>query len=273
MTKATPERPTSPPSSVEDQLDFERPPVVETSIGFYFTPIQGWTILEYGLLREKFKPKYPTSEFNHPVGQLQVQFGVGSNFSNIPVRVCFVDSANENLVQVQNNFVLHNWRRSDPSSLYQHYVRSREALQSDWQVFGGFLEEQSLKLGQVVRCEASYFNHLVQGEDWQDFSELPRLFPAWKGTEGKGVLSTPQMIGFSAWYVRPQGMIQVVSQPALRQTDGKQIIQLTVTVNGVPIAQDEEALFRCLDDCHHAAVHAFAEFTSEDAQRRWGRSE
>jgi uncharacterized protein (TIGR04255 family) len=272
MSQAMPGRSASLGSSTEVSIDFERPPVVETSIGFHFTPIQGWTILQYGLLWEKFKSKYPTAEFNPPVGDLQLQLGPSANFSNVPIRVCFVDSANANLIQVQNNLVLHNWRRSSPSSLYQHYARTREALQSDWQVFRGFLDQQSLKFTQIVRCEASYFNHLVQGEDWLEFSELPTLFPAWKGLETKGVLAKPHMIGISAWYARDQGMIQIASQPALRQTDGKQIIQLTITVNGLPASQGDKGLFECLDACHSAAVSAFAEFTSEEMQLRWGRS-
>jgi uncharacterized protein (TIGR04255 family) len=249
--------------------DFENPPVVETSAGFHFAPIQGWTILQYGLLWEKLKDKYPVAEFNPPVNQPPI--GMTANFSDVPVRVSFVDSPKSNLVQVQNNFLMHNWRRSDTRTLYQHYMVTRDALFADWKVFRDFLSKQSLKPADVVRCETSYFNHLVRGEDWQEYSELSKLFPAWKGLDATGPLSKPQMISLGAWYARPHGMLQIVAQPALRQSDGKDIIQLTLTATGLPPAQDENALFECLDACHQSALDGFAEFTSEQLQLRWRR--
>ncbi len=252
--------------------DFKKPPVVETSAGFHFIPMQGWTVLHYGLLWEKLAARYQRSEFNPPIlepGEISVDPTKG--FANLPVRVSFVDASNTNLVQVQNNFILHNWRKSETLSLYQHYSATRDALTTDWRTFRDFLSQHSLKFTEVVRCEASYFNHLVRGESWQSYSELPELFPAWKGTSPDGaLLSTPQMIGITASYSRKDGMLQIASQPALRQ-DGKEIIQLTITATGRPPAQGDDSLFGCLDGCHQAAVHGFIEFTSEKLHSRWER--
>jgi hypothetical protein len=112
---------------------------------------------------------------------------------------------------------------------------------------------------------------LVRGEDWHDYSDLPNLFPSWKGTGADGLLSTPQMIGITAAYSHPHGMLQIASQPALRQ-DGKEIIQLTVSATGTKLlGQDDDALFGCLDACHQTAITGFAEFTSEQLHARWRR--
>jgi uncharacterized protein (TIGR04255 family) len=270
MANLTPER-VIPAAGPQSSQDFENPPVVETSSGFHFLPVQGWTILQYGLLWEKFRTKYPLAEFNPPVGEVQFALGPGMNFSNTPVRVSFVDSSSTNLAQVQNNFILHNWRRSDSSLPYQHYTASRSLLVDDWHIYREFLAQQSLKFTEVIRCETSYFNHLVRGEDWQDFSELPKIYPAWKGTGSDGVLSNPQMISIGAWYLRPSGLLQIGSQPGLRKSDGKDIIQLTVTATSSPSSQDDDALFACLDACHQTAVEGFAEFTSEELHPRWRR--
>ena len=233
--------------------------------------MQGWTILHYGLLWAKVATRYQKYEFNPPVMELGgFNLDPTKGFANLPVRVSFVDSSNANLVQVQNNFILHNWRKSDPLTLYQHYTVTRDALLVDWEVFREFLSQHSLKFTQVVRCEASYFNHLVRGEDWQDYSELSKLFPAWEGTGASGLLSKPQMVGISAAYSHPHGMLQIASQPALRQ-DGKEIIQLTITATGTPSGQDDDSLFGCLDACHQTAVSGFTEFTSEQLHARWRR--
>jgi uncharacterized protein (TIGR04255 family) len=272
MTNATPGSVASlGPLSQSSSPDFENPPVVETSAGFHFAPIQGWTILHYGLLWDKVVGRYQKHEFNPPVmGLGEITVDPAKGFANLPVRVSFVDSSNTNLVQVQNNFILHNWRRSDPLSLYQHYTVTRNSLLADWKDFRDFLSEHSLKFTQVLRCEISYFNHLVRGEDWHDYAELSKLFPSWKGARAGGKLSTPQMIGITASYSRPHGTLQIASQPALRR-DGKEIIQLTVTATGAPSEQDDNSLFGCLDACHQAAVGGFAEFTSEELHARWRR--
>jgi uncharacterized protein (TIGR04255 family) len=257
-------------ATTSNSPDFENPPVVETSVGFHFIPIQGWTILHYGLLWQKLSDRYQRYEFNPPLvepGAISVDLTKG--LANLPVRVSFVDSANTNLVQVQNNFILHNWRKSESIPLYQHYAVTREALRADWKIYRDFLSEHSLKFTEVVRCEASYFNHLVKGDDWQDYSDLPNLFPSWRGTRAGGTLSTPQMIGITAAYSHSHGMLQIASQPALRQ-DGKEIIQLTVSATGNKLlSQDDDALFGCLDACHEIAISSFAEFTSDELHARW----
>src|SRR5882672_5107387 len=48
-------------------VDFENPPVVETSLGFYFQKVEGWNLLHYGSLWEKFRAKYPKVQFLPPV--------------------------------------------------------------------------------------------------------------------------------------------------------------------------------------------------------------
>jgi len=203
------------------------------------------------------------------LGELAVDPAKG--FANLPIRVSFVDSSSTNLVQVQNNFILHNWRKTDALSLYQHYTVTRDSLLADWKDFRDFLTQHSLKFTQVLRCEVSYFNHLVRGDDWQDYAELSKLFPSWKGTRADGSLSTPQMIGITASYSHASGMLQIASQPALRR-DGKEIIQLTVTAAGAPKDQDDDSLFGCLDACHQTAIDGFTEFTSEELHRRWRRT-
>jgi uncharacterized protein (TIGR04255 family) len=251
--------------------DFKKPPVVETSAGFHFIPIQGWTVLHYGLLWGKLSARYQKSEFHPPVLELaEIKVDSTKGFANLPVRVSFVDTSNTNLVQVQNNFILHNWRKSETLSLYQHYSATRDALAADWTAFRSFLSQHSLNFTQVVRCEASYFNHLVRGESWQSYSDLPELFPAWKGTAPAAVLSAPQMIGISGSYSRKDGMLQIAAQPALRQ-DGREIIQLTITATGGAPAQDDDSLFACLDECHQSAVQGFVEFTSEKLHSLWER--
>src|SRR5215813_5012343 len=48
-------------------IDLKKPPIVETSLGCFFSAITGWNVLHFGALFESFRGKYPNVEFPPPV--------------------------------------------------------------------------------------------------------------------------------------------------------------------------------------------------------------
>lgn len=255
-------------------VDFGKPPVVETSLGILFSPLPEWSIVHYGALWEKFKRTYPKPEYRpfiQPVGEPIPSPQVFADSSKLPIRVCFVEPSNTQLVQIQNGYFLHNWRKTDETPQYQHYANIRPIFVQDWQVFRRFLEESSLQAPDITRCDVTYFNHLVRGEDWEEFAELERIFPAWNGVEAVDPLSKTKMVNFSVWYEQPKGMLQLSVLPGVRQTDGKEVLQFVVTAWAKPNASDDASLFECLDSCHENAVLGFLKFTSEKIQQKWGK--
>ncbi len=253
------------------QVDFEKPPVVETSLGFFFAKIAGWSVLHYGSLWERFREKYPLSEFPPPVSEAPFHFEVKTDFSSPLIRACFVDQSKTQLVQVQSDLFLHNWRKAAGAADYKHYKEILPGFIQDWQLFCEFLKERSLARPNVTRCEISYFNHLVRGVDWEDLSDLSRIFPVWRGFEENSVFSGIQVAGFNVSQALPKGRITMTVQPGIRATDGKEILQLTLTVSVIPASSDDPILFACLDECHHNAVKGLLYYTSKQAQERWRR--
>lgn len=102
--------------------DYASPPAVETALGVRFSPIQGWNLFHYGLLLSKFKREYPKQELRPPIGEMTLQFSAGEHgFANIPVRCWFINGDDTQLVQVQNDCFIRNWRKTETTPDYLHY--------------------------------------------------------------------------------------------------------------------------------------------------------
>jgi hypothetical protein len=114
-----------------------------------------------------------------------------------------------------------------------------------------------------------YFNHLIRNEDWEDFSDLPKIFSVWRGVPHSSVKGKLQMASFVVSYRLEKGVVNVAVQPGVRSTDGKEILQFTLSSSVMPNGSGEEELFRCLDECHENAARAFLESTTEQARERW----
>jgi uncharacterized protein (TIGR04255 family) len=250
-------------------VELTNPPVGETSIGFYFQRIEGWNPVHQGALWERFQTKYPGLEILPPVVDAAPQPKVVFDFASFLVRTCFVDKTKTQLVQIQDGLVLHNWRKTVDTPEYQRYETIRPLLREDWHNFQAYLRERSFKSPTVTRCEMSYFNHLVRNEEWEDFSDLPKIFTVWAGVPQSPTGGRLQLASFAVSYRLEKGTVNIAVHPGVRSTDGKEIIQFTLSSSVVPNSPDEQELFRCLDECHENAARAFIEFTTQQARERW----
>jgi hypothetical protein len=118
----------------------------------------------------------------------------------------------------------------------------------------------------------SYVNQFVRGYEWHDFNDLGELYPIWSNSVRTPLLARAQMAMFAAAYTLPseRGTLQLVSQPAIRKSDGAEIIQLTLTAIGRPNSSDERDILEWLDIGRAAVVQGFADFTSKAAHSIWG---
>lgn len=265
--------PTERPLATQRIVDFERPPVAETALGVVFAPISRWTLLHFGLFWDKVRQNYPTTEVRTAAGPGELRFsaGEGVDFNAFPVRTVFVDSSGTQLIQVQRNAFIRNWRQTEQTTDYEHYENVRPLFERDWKVFQGFLDEESLGGVEVVQCEVTYINHLVRGKEWETFGDVSRIFRVWSG--GKvGDLRASQMVSFMTAYELPNntGRLQVTVQPGIRKSDSKEIIQFVLTATGKPASSNLSDILKWLDIGHVAVVTGFKEFTTPDMHSYWG---
>jgi uncharacterized protein (TIGR04255 family) len=272
------------PKSAQDRIvDFDDPPVVETVLGLRFAPLPGWSIPHFGLFWEEIRKDYPKFEVHPPVGtasqiELRVEADEHENkrpvleLSNtFPVRCWFYDPSETTLIQIQSDCFIHNWRKITGTEPYSHYDVIRPLFERAWQRFCNFLEREKIPSPKVWQCEVSYINHLERGVGWSSFADLSEIVPGWSGKGSTHFLPSPEAVHINAIYplANKAGTLQVVLQPAVRQKDGKEIIQLSLTAKGKPLSSTLPEILHWLDLGHEWVVQGFKDFTSQRMHQIW----
>lgn len=274
MTDSTIKMTVSTPSASPDLrlVDYERPPVVETSFRFTFPPIKGWTVFHLGLFWAHLRKRYPYAEVRLPMGavemeELDFKLGLEVRLESFPLRSWFLDSSRNQLLQVQPNAFVRNWRAIEAEHKYCHYSDLKPMFQEDWAIYQDFLKEENLVAPAVFQCEVTYVNHFVKGREWKELEDVARLFKRVK-FELAGALVTS--ISFSANVTGNQ--VRMDASPGLR-ADGTPIIQLTLKVNSSPTTAGEADVWTTLDGCHKLLVETFADIMNDDLQKQvWKRT-
>jgi len=254
------------------KMDLRKPPVVETSLGCFFEEIAGWNILHFGALWARFREKYPHAEFPPPIIQLPesaapIRLQPGNTF--LPIRALFTDERKTQLVQLQTNLFLHNWRKRDESPTYEHYDHILPLFKADWADFTSFLNDQKLERPRFARCEMTYFNHVVRGEHWNVYADLPKLFRVWRGFDGNSIFRSIEQAAFNVVQPIGKGKVNIVVSPGVRLSDGKEILQMNVTATRITEGSEDKDLFDGLNECHDISLQAFREFVTDDALKVW----
>jgi uncharacterized protein (TIGR04255 family) len=191
------------------------------------------------------------------------------------LRCWFLDGHDRTLIQVQNDRFVYNWRKTGPEDVYPHYDESvRPAFQRAWGQFVDFVQDNHLGDVNVVQCEVTYINHLEVGKGWQTPSDIRNVFPCWSGKSQAGYLPSPESVQFDVVYRMPddKGRLRVSMKPAIRNQDGVEILQLTLTARLRPTASNSNAVLDCLDRGREWVVRGFADFTSDQMHGLWKRS-
>jgi len=264
---------TEMPSATHRIVDFQRPPVAETALGVVFAPIAKWSLLHFGLFWERVRDKYPLTEVKPAAGPGELRFSSvdGLGLDAFPVRSVFTDQVGTQLIQVQRNAFIRNWRQTEQTAAYEHYDNVRPLFERDWTTFMDFLLAESLGEVEVVQCEVTYINHLVRGKEWESFEDVSRIFRLWSGGS-IGQLPASQMVSFMTAYELPDksGRLQIVVQPGLRKSDSKEIIQFGLTASGKPTASRTQDILQWLDVGHAAVVTSFRDLTTPEMHKQWG---
>jgi uncharacterized protein (TIGR04255 family) len=256
--------------------DFENPPAVETLMGVHFAPIEKWQGPYFGLFWSQIKKDYPKAEVQPPVVAAPTPELVLSQFQSrfeLPVRCWFFNRDETRLIQVQNNLFLHNWRKVAHADKYLHYDDLRPIFEREWQAFRNFLDGEGLEAPAVQLCEVTYVNHIDRGSGWQTFADLSQVFPNWSPQTSGNILPAPELVAINASYPLKDvdGRLQITAQPAVRQTDTKETLQLTVTARCKPASYSNQDIYRCLDEARKWVVLGFTDFTSNKMHEIWGR--
>ena len=274
---ATPDRPKS--ATNLPRVDFDAPPVVETFLGVQFQPVPGLTLTHFGLFWGTMRNQYPTQEVKPPLPPVVEEFvsppqprAVGIQLTAEPDARCwFVDETSTQLIQVQRDRFIRNWRKgAPPNDRYPRYDDLRPKFEHDWQSFLNFLRNERLDAPEVNQCEVTYINHIELGRGWQALGELHKITPI--VSEGqRRFLPSPELHSLNVSYVMPDnlGRLHVSAQPAIRRQDAKVGIQLTLTARGKPVSSEISDIIAWFNLGHDWIVHGFVDMTTREMRNIW----
>jgi uncharacterized protein (TIGR04255 family) len=268
-----------------DLADYSAPPVTEVVIGVQFNNLERFLSPHLGLVWERFKVKFPNIEEHPPLPPAFETFGTYPQFAAINLqiatgtdtpRVFFVNADRTQLLQVQRDRFLHNWRKIASGEDYPRFEHMLETFESGLGTFAEVVQQE--RLGPVVpnQCEVSYINQIPVPADATLYSVVGKVFARHTEKMVLGHLGSPEDLRFLLRYVirdsggAPVGRVIVSADPA-RRADGVTIIQLTLTARGKPLEPSFRGVTEFLDRGRVYLIEAFTELTSDEMHKEWGR--
>src|SRR5439155_10097567 len=198
-----------------------------------------------GVLWTEFRRGFPRIEEHPPIAGVienfelsaRDRFGFQIEMSEIPLlpRVWFLNDAGTELIQIQRDRFIHNWRKTDKGQTYPRYEYIRQRFESELKVFTKFLEAEGIKGFVVNQAEVTYINHIVSGTVWHKHSELNKVISPWCGRYSDEFLSEFEDGNLATRFLisdregKPIGRLHVELQSAYRKSDQLPIFILTLT--------------------------------------------
>jgi uncharacterized protein (TIGR04255 family) len=264
-----------------DLPDFENPPVVETVLSIQFEPLSQMRAAHFGLFWEQIRERYPKTEERSSLDPVIERFPepvrrrVGLQFPVLEVpplpRFWFIHRNENELIQLQADRFIKNWRKSGEGDAYPHYEKVRDWLEQDFRKFQDFASREKLGTIDVNQCEVTYVNHIVAGEGWASHEDLDKVLTMWKHP-GAPFPGKAEDAAFHARFPirdgsgHPVGRLHADVQAAIRNTDGKPMFVLNLTARGL-LGKSTEFL----DLGREWIVRSFAEMTTTEMHEVWKR--
>lgn len=265
---------------VKTLVKFSNPPVVEVVCGQQFATIREWRSHHYGLFWQTLegdlpvvedKPPLPTG-FELPLGPASPpKFEYMDSF--LP-RVWFHSQDRRKMVQVQNDRLLFNWRKSGEDHNYPSFEVVKREFDKYSSKFSDFLKSAGFAPLNTNQYEVTYVNHIGPKNGFAQFGN-DELFADHKRHTAKDRLLGPtESINLRWTYAMPKGWGRLTAHAQtafLPDVNNEKIIRFDVTARGWPGpgTKEREEWFLM---AHEWITRGFTEMTSPDAHKLWQRT-
>ena len=269
--------------------DFERPPIDEVVISIQFGDVALRSV-HIGLLWERFKAEYPNVEEQGPLSPTFETFGALQaappnlvRLMQMPFdqmgRFWFISENQNELVQVQRDRFIHNWRARRPEDQYPRYETLRTKFESEILKFEEFIRMNKLGSVQVNQCEVSYINVIGPVDKLSDPTrDIDKIFTVWREAYSDKYLKRSERSGFNSTFLMqdspesaPDGRLHASVTPSVRLSDQAPVLRFILTARGKPIDESLGAALDWIDKGRETVVRAFASITTKEMHKIWGR--
>jgi uncharacterized protein (TIGR04255 family) len=258
----------------EHHLDeYQAPPVRELAMAIQFDPLQGWNSRHIGQFWMEVAEQYPTTEDHPPIFSISERGPRLEILQIPPLRRTFLISRDQNyVIQSQESRFLFNWRRIKETDVYPRFGAIARQFLDAWGRFSNFVTREKVGNIRPSRYELTYVNHIEQGDRplADTVESYVKLFN-WSNLHTE-VLTPPTGIS-TVWTFSLPGQLGF-GQANLSQgvkSDGRAILMLVMSCTGD--SSPKYSLNDWFAETHEWLAQAFAELTTERAQKEWGRKQ
>lgn len=277
-----------------DLPDFKRPPLVEVVLGVQFSELTGYRTHHAGLLWERhFRRDFPRCVERPPIEAVFETFGrasLGPPSLKVQIveapgpivpRLWFIKDDHTELIQMQADRFLHNWR-SEQKAPYPRYEPIRERFFHELKKVESFLDGEKIGALEPNQCEVTYVNHVALADGADPWTQLHRIFGVWQSfdalpLDGGARLPAPEGADLSLRFIihdpksgEPLGRLHIQAQPAIA-TETRRIMRLNLTARGAPSTPTHQGVADFLDLGRAAVVRGFAAVTTPEMHDFWER--
>ena len=213
----------------------------------------------------------PVSERFDDISQVSIEI---QNVPPLP-RVWFIRGKGNEIIQVQRDRFLHNWRKMDNKDEYPRFDKVKKGFWDGLLHFKNFLSENALGGIEPLQYETTYINHIPQGEGWHQLGDIGKIFPDFSfRTQTDRFLPAPTGMNWHTSFLLPQtaGRLHVRIRYAKLRDTGKPLLILELTVRGIGEDRSPEAMDSWFDVAREWIVRGFADLTGNEVQKEiWKR--
>ena len=280
-------------NQVQRLPSFEYPPVIEVVASVQFDPLPKLGVVHLGLLWQRFRKVFPKVEQKPPIAPVVERLGVRAPLNQIQFQVTqelgvprlwFVNEAGDELLQVQQDRFIRNWRAvpevGGPYPRYDKYIKPK--FLDDYRAFQQFLREEVEGEIEPNQCELTYINHIRPNAHWASHKDIASVFRGWSPAYSELLDNQLEAVNLRVVHVLNDaagsfiGRLHVTLQSAfkarpLHAESDEPIFALTITARGRPTAKGDEGVSGFMDTAHRAIVTSFEKMTTTDMHTAWGK--
>ncbi|MSQ73123.1 MAG: TIGR04255 family protein [Betaproteobacteria bacterium] len=270
--------------------DFSKPPVGEVVLSLQFPQMPLLQVVHLGLFWNELRTRFPKSEYHSPVDPAFENFempkfapGMLIRMNVVPMpfpRLWFVSENGTELVQIQQDRLIFNWRRTKVEDVYPRYEDIREKFEGILDAFEAVLRKEGISDNGVSpnQVEVTYLNQIQREGVWESHSEMGKVLRLYAPTDLSHIIgSDPEAIAskliyrlLKPGYDKPIGRLHIDIDPGFDPQKNEPLILVNLLARGAPLGQGRDGTFEFMDFARGVIVKTFAEITTKEMHAAWG---
>lgn len=264
--------------------EFEKPPLVEVALSVQYDPIPSFQCTHVGLLWKECFSDFPHTRQLPAIEPVYEKMGarqiagtprIELLTSEPSSRIWILNEQGDELIQVQQDRFIRNWRKISKDGIYPRYENHiKPNFLSDFTKFTTYLKDN--EVGDVVpnQCEVTYINHLTyDGYDHSKLTEMISIVNASYNHVGN-IQFEDSRLNFRNIILDEenhfQGRLHLNIEPAFRSEDDMPIAVLSLTARGKPLSSDQAGIEAFFDIGREHIVNNFKAITTKKMHSLWG---